>query len=393
MKMTERKGRVSPGRSLMNWSFLIGCLLWSAGVWAQPDVTSYAKDRIVVKLRADGGQARTAEAPPGTLTPVFPAKQNPTGRQAATKYGLERIYYVSVPEGKTVESLLSLWQQDERIEYAEPYYLPQLLVIPNDPEAQLIGGEQDYLEIIEAYEAWDVTTGDTTVVVAILDSGTDFDHDDIQGQLAYNYADPVNGEDDDGNGFVDDFAGYDLADGDEDATADIDNHGFRVAGFSSAATNNAIGIAGVGYDSKYLPVKMFRSSDNFFNQGYEAIVYAADRGAQVINLSWGGTNPTTQFSEDLVNYAVEERDAVLVAAAGNTAAQLDFFPASLPNILSVGATNSQDEKASWATWGPFIDLMAPGDNVYTLDRGNSYRTVLGSSFSAPQVAGAAALVL
>ncbi|MEL6534356.1 MAG: S8 family serine peptidase [Bacteroidota bacterium] len=376
----------------MKWSFLIGCILVSLGAWGQQYEAPYAQDKIVVKLRTSLGQSRLAATLQGTLTPVFPQKQSFAARQATTGVGLERIYFLSVPEGETVESLLAQWQRDEAVEYAEPYYLPQLLVVPNDPEAQIIGGEQDYLEIIEAYEGWDVTTGDTTVVVAILDSGTDFDHDDIQGQLAYNYADPVNGEDDDGNGYVDDFAGYDLADGDADATADVDNHGFRVAGFSSATTNNGIGIAGVGYNSRYLPVKIFRSADNIFNEGYEAIVYAADRGAQIINLSWGGTNPTTQFSRDLIDYAVEERDAVIVAAAGNTAAELDFYPASLPNVLSVGATNNLDEKASWATWSPFIDLMAPGDNVYTLDRGNSYRTVLGSSFSAPQVAGAAALI-
>ena len=346
---------------------------------------------IVVKLAPSADHPQLS-ARGSTLQAIFPGKQKLASRGSTTQVGLERLYYLPVPQGSTLEATLAAWQNQPGIEYAVAYPQAYHLQVPNDPEAQLTGGAQNYLEVIQVYEAWDLTTGDTTMVVAILDSGTDLHHPDTEGQVAINYDDPINGLDDDDNGYTDDYYGYDLADMDEDVSMDGDSHGIRVAGMSSATTNNGLGMAGVGYECRYLPVKVFSSEDGMFLQGYEAIVYAADQGAQVINLSWGGTTESNAFVIDLINYAVEERDAVLVAAAGNTAEQLDFYPASVANVLSVGASNDQDEKASFATWGPFIDLLAPGENVYTLDGGDSYRERSGSSFSAPLVAGAAALL-
>ena len=381
------------GQSLRTILLVLSICLVSWDLKAQN--APVAQDRIVVKLTTGSTlQGREAAIFPGAkLSPIFHPKV--TAAQAKgnlPRHEIERWHYLYLPQGMSIDKALEAARQLENISVAEPYPLPHLMVVPNDPQAQIAGGAQDYLELISAYEGWDITTGDPATVVAILDSGSDLDHSDIQGQLAYNYADPVDGVDNDGNGYTDDFAGYDLADNDPDVSVLNDPHGFRVAGLSSAATNNGLGIAGIGYQCKYLPIKTFRDSDDEFQNGYEAIVYAAEQGAQVINLSWGSTTSSTQYVRDIIDYVVDEHDVVLVAAAGNTPSELDFYPASLPKVLSVGASNLNDLKASFATWSPLIDLMAPGEAIYTLDSGNTYRSVQGSSFAAPMVSGTAALI-
>lgn len=384
--------------SLRKWGRVCALVLliwiWQPTLlWGQQD---YATDRVVIKYKTGTLAGRNIERghllAGATEKPMFPIKTPARARGGeSTKTGLERISYLFLPEGVSVEEAVQQLRQHPDLEYAEPYYLAQKLVVPSDPEARTNGGAQDYLSVISAYNAWDITQGDPSVVIAILDSGTDSTHEDILGKVSLNEADPINGIDDDENGYVDDYVGWDMADGDNDPEADTDPHGFRVAGISVANTDNSTGIASVGYNSGYLPIKIFRSGSNILFMGYESIVYAADRGAKVINLSWK-TNGISFLARDMVSYAVEERDAVVVAAAGNTPADLDIIPASLPGVLSVGATDINDNKASFSTWSPTIDLVAPGVQVYTLDSDNGYTQVNGTSFAAPQVSGVAALI-
>jgi len=320
---------------------------------------------------------------------VFPANALSNARSIA--YGLQNIYKLKLRPHDDIWKTISKIQRSGLVEYVEPLYQNELLYTPNDPEANPSSGQQNYLEVIKAYDAWDIEKSDTSVVIGIVDTGVKMDHEDLE-NIALNYADPINGIDDDKDGYVDNFYGWDVSDNDNDPTADGHPHGTPVTGLSSASTNNGIGMAGIGFNSRYLPVKIAETSSQKLTKDYEGVKYAADHGAKVINLSWGGAGNYSQYGQDIINYAVLEKDAVVVAAAGNTSEELNFYPASFDNVLSVGASDINDNKASWATYSYYIDILAPGDNGFTTKNNGGYEITTGSSFASPLVAGAAALV-
>jgi subtilisin family serine protease/PKD repeat protein len=314
-------------------------------------------------------------------------------KNIAKPHPLANIYEVELEPGENLFEVINAFLAMDNVEYAEPNFNHRPLFIPNDPEANTTNGKQTYLSIIKAYDAWTLEKGDTSVVIGILDTGIDPNHDEFINQIAYNYNDPINGVDDDNDGLVDNFIGWDIANNDNNPIADTDAHGVQVSGMAAAETNNGIGIAGTGFNSRILPIKVFKSDGNFFRNGYQAIALAADQGCKVINLSWGSPDSYSQFGQDIINYAVLEKDVVIVAAAGNTPELLDFYPASYDNVLSVGASNMTDEKANFSTFSYNIDLMAPGQGIYSATIDNGYvSNVQGTSFSAPLVAGAAALI-
>jgi len=317
---------------------------------------------------------------------AFPERSNSNARVTAAG-DFSNIYKIKLPVGSDVIRAVNKILELDGIIYAEPYFVNELLYTPNDPNI----GSQNHLPVIHAYEAWDLERGDSTVVIGIVDTGVDMDHPDL-GNIAYNTNDPVNGIDDDQDGYVDNYYGWDLGDNDNDPNADANGHGSLVAGTASARANNNIGIAGVGFKSKYLPVKILRSSTNRLVNSYEGIIYAAEHGCKVINLSWGGVYPWFQYGQDVINYAVQVHDAVVVAAAGNTPRELDFYPASFDNVLSVGSTDVNDNKAGSSTYSYNIDVMAMGNGTYTTNNAGGYTRGYGTSFAAPQVAGAAALI-
>jgi PKD repeat protein len=324
-----------------------------------------------------------------TALQVFPRNTHSNGRSATSE--LHNIYKLHLNPGANLWKTLARIRQSGLVEYVEPLYENELLYVPNDPQADPESGQQTYLSVIKAYEAWNIEKCDTSMVVAIVDTGVKMDHEDLQ-NIAFNYADPINGIDDDGDGYIDNFHGWDLADADNDPSADGHPHGSPVTGMSTAAINNGIGMAGIGFNARYLPVKIAQTSSQRLTKGYEGVKYAADHGAKVINLSWGRAGGYSHYNQDIINYAVLEKDAVVVAAAGNTDEELNFYPASFEYVLSVGASDIDDNKASWATYSYYIDLMAPGDQVFTTKNDGGYEITTGSSFSSPMVAGAAALV-
>lgn len=315
-------------------------------------------------------------------------KGNSNSRRSASI--LDGLYKVYLDDQPDIEELCRQLAAYDNIAYAEPVYQEQLLYVPSDPDAT--NGNQSYLGVIKAFEAWDVTKGDAQVVIGIIDTGVERQHPDIAAKIDLNESDPPNGIDDDDNGYVDDYWGYDFADNDSIPQSDYRSHGNMVAGIAGAHTDDGIGIAGVGFNTMIRPLKTFRSADNSSSGNYEAILYAADNGCDIINLSWGSANSYSQANEDIINYAVLEKNVVVIAAAGNTPAQLDFYPASYENVLSVTATNNNDTKASFATYSYQIDLCAPGNAIYSSASDGEYATDNGTSYSSPMVAGAAALV-
>ncbi|WP_187632052.1 S8 family peptidase [Hymenobacter lutimineralis] len=333
------------------------------------------------------------------VRPKFPHARGPLARKKPA-VDLQLIYQAEYPAEVSFAKARTLLLQTGLVEYVEPLYQREPLYQPNDPYADSTRTKnvQYYLKKVSAYRAWDVSKGDTNVVIGVLDTGTRFTHQDLRGQEKRNYNDPIDGIDNDEDGYIDNFRGWDLADNDNDPSPDAltsqRGHGILVTGVAAARTDNGKGIAGAGFSCKYLPLKIYPSTASGFFAGFEAIVYAADHGCQVINLSWGGAGGKSQYEQDIITYAAVDRDVVVVAAAGNTNAELDFYPASYEHVLSVGALEPNDQKGRSNTYSYHIDLSAPGQQIFTtvFNHDSAYVDVGGSSFSAPLVAGAAALV-
>lgn len=254
------------------------------------------------------------------------------------------------------------------------------------------------LKQISAPAAWDISTGSKDVIVAIIDSGLDYAHVEISDNVFVNSAEiPFNRIDDDRNGFVDDYFGYDFAYKDSDPRDD-DGHGTHVAGTIGAVSNNELGVAGVAWNVSLLPVKVLTRAGWGTNANIAAgIQYAVMRGAKVINLSLGGDSFSPAIRRAII--AALRKDVLVVVSAGNDLRNIDLtptYPASmkLDNIISVAATNASDTFAGgYSNFGTdSVDVAAPGTNILSVWPNNYLSLSTGTSMSAPHVAGIAAVM-
>ena len=318
---------------------------------------------------------------------------------------------VSASPQRTAQAMRAL-RRDPRVAYAEPnFVLHAADVTPNDPFFTRLWGLNNIGQTvnftagtpdadIDAPEAWSVSTGSPDVVVAVIDTGVDTAHPDLASNIWVNAGEDcpgcrTNGVDDDGNGYVDDWRGWDFANGDNNP-ADDNGHGTHVAGTVAATGNNGLGVAGVTWSSKIMPLKFLGADGSgTTDDAISAILYARAKGVPILNNSWGGGDGSEALRD-----AIEQADAsgeLFVAAAGNDFTNTDvepFYPASydLPNILVVGASDQLDRKAWFSNYGVrTVDLSAPGTNVYSTWTGATYRFADGTSMATPQVSGAAAL--
>lgn len=328
-----------------------------------------------------------------TVAKIYPRHKQPESEYNQYRQplvDLSLIYELHYTANVAVKTVAAQLMQTGKLLYADPHYIYAINYTPNDPQV----GSQSHLNKINAFLGWDVEQGDTNVVVGIVDSGTDPNHPDLAGNLKYNYADPVNGIDDDADGYIDNFAGWDISENDNDATVDLTDHGSHVSGCSSATTDNGVGVAGSGFRCKFLPVKAEKATSiNVIENGYEAIVYAADHGCNVINCSWGGPGGS-QYGQDVVNYAVYNKNVTMMVSAGNNSNEMEQFPAAYDNVFAIGATNNSDTKASFSTYGWFVDMCAPGVNILSTVYDDSYASLgwSGTSMASPIAAGCAAII-
>ena len=277
------------------------------------------------------------------------------------------VRVIRVPALAADNVLLAL-QKNMDVEYAERDMVAQAIATTNDP--YFTNGSQWYLSKIEAPAAWNTTTGSSQVIVAVIDTGVLATHPDISGKV---------------------LAGYDFVNNDANATDD-NGHGTAVAGLTSASTNNGVGMAAVGWASSVLPVKVLGADGSgTYSAIANGIVWAADKGARVINLSLGGS-ASSQTLQDAVNYAWN-RNVIVIAAAGNNGNNTPVYPAAYNNVIAVSATTSTDARPSWSNYGSYVDLSAPGANVLSLSGANSYANWNGTSFSSPVTAGVVALMV
>lgn len=319
--------------------------------------------------------------------------------------GLE-IYNIKF-DSADVEEIIEEYKLIEDVEYAEPNYILHtfdydLNIVPNDANYSL---KWD-LGNINAPEAWNLTTGNSSVIIAIIDTGVEWDHPDLTANIWNNTdEDCTNGVDDDSNGYIDDCRGYDFvnitsgcsdADCEDEDNNPMDNqgHGTHVAGIAGAVSNNNIGVAGVCWNCTIMPVRA--GYKNSAGQGalavddvVQAIYYAVNNSATIISMSFGGSNSSSveQAITDAYN-----NGTILIASAGNNGVDTKTFPAAYSEVIGIGAINSTNGSWSSSNHGDWVDLAAPGVSIWSTYLNDGYASLSGTSMSAPMAAGAFGLI-
>ena len=316
------------------------------------DPPAYRPGRVLVKFQP----AITTLGAQETL-----ARLNAASLGRIGGLNVERL---AVPVGQETAIVAAL-QQNPDVVYAELDRRVQAVGEPDDP---YYSGKW-WWEQIQAPAAWDVSTGSEDVIIAIIDTGVDLDHPDLAAKIV---------------------SGYDFVNGDDDPDDD-EGHGTHVAGIAAAVTNNGLGVAGLSWGARIMPLKVLNANGSGYASDVAAAIYhAADNGAQIINMSLGSSSPSGTIS-DATDYA-HDQGVFIAAAAGNDGTNSLLYPAANEHVVGVGATNSSDSRAYFSNYASHVDVAAPGMSIYSTTPGD-YGYKSGTSMATPFVAGLAALVL
>jgi subtilisin family serine protease len=360
------------GRFLIVAGVAASIVVWlTTSASAQPTQAAYREDRILIKPKA--GINQTA------LNNFHLARK---GEVLRTFDGIGHLQVLRVPKGETVPSLIAQYQKSGLVEFAEPDYLGHIAATPNDPAYtnHTLWG----LDKISAPAAWDVLTSASNIVVAVLDTGVRYTHEDLASNMWVN---PNDGS-----------HGWNVIAGTSDPNDD-QGHGTSVAGVLGAVGNNGKGVTGVAWKVRIMAYKCF---NNFgigsVSQAIAGMDYAKTNGARIINASWGFPASLALSNEV---YSLRDSNIIVVAACANSGTNIDLnptYPASyhFDNIVTVAATTTNDALAAYSGYSATsVHLAAPGDQIYTTWSPNDsyYFTQSGTSFSAPYVSGACALLM
>jgi len=339
------------------------------------------------------------------IIPAFPFVLPPSETHDALgreMVDLSPIYEIQFPAQTDMEAAVNFLWSSGIFTYVEPLYLYETMYDPADPDTS----GQYYLDLVRARDAWDLSKGDSSVVIGIIDTGTSFSHPDLVNKHFVDPNEPIDGIDNDGDGYIDNNQGWDmggdfwLSPGDNDPNwggsgAGVD-HGVIVSGPAGAENDNNVNIASLGFHCRIMQVKASIDSSPLIYRGYQSIVYAADHGAHILNLAWGG-GAFSRFGAEAIQYAIVNKGCLVVASGGNTPGDFGIFPASYPGVFSVMGSEQNDlfwnsSPTFGTTYNYMADLCAPSRDILTirLNNGNFYAT--GTSLGAPIVCGIAGLV-
>ena len=351
-------------------AFLILFLvLFVSPVWAQTspfsaDSSNRAPGRILVKFKQ------------GTPQDSIDLNLSRYNARLAARISRLDVMVLKVPEGQE-NAIAAAFSKIPNVEFAEPDFVATALTITND---SFLSQQWGMFKVEAANStspsAWDITTGSSSVKIAILDTGIDQDHPDLSGKIVANHNFTTSPTIDDKYG-----------------------HGTHVGGIAAAITNNSTGVAGLGYNSSLMNGKVLDDSGSgYYSWIANGIIWATDNGAKVINMSLGGSSGSSTL-QNAVNYAVAN-GVVVVAAAGNSGNPSPTYPAYYSSVIAVAATDSNDAKASWSSYGSWVDVAAPGVNIfstfpnhpYKINKSLNYDYGSGTSMATPHVAGLAGLV-
>ncbi len=395
-----------------------------SAAWKSPRSSQFVDGEVLVKFKGTVS-AQSSESIVSNLGARTMAR--------VRSIGVQRL---RLPGDMTVQEAIEQLYKSGAVEYAEPNYLVRASIIPNDTQFGQQWGLRNTGQTgglsgadIDAAPAWDTITGTTSVIIGVLDSGMDYRHADLKNNLYTNPGedpwsdpnDPSTGNkiDDDGNGLVDDWKGFNFL-ADHNDVYDDNAHGTHVAGIAGAVGNNGQGVSGVCWQVRIMGLKFLNAAgDGNVGDAIEAIEYAANMGVDILNCSWGGPD-YSETLRNMVTYA-NGQGVLLVAAAGNGGVNTDDTPEypacfEVPNVISVAASDAGDQRAVWGNENETtddcgfgcsnvvaavpgsnfgvttVDLAAPGKDILSTVPGG-YAVFSGTSMSAPYVSGAAALVL
>lgn len=346
--------------------------------------------RFIVKLR-DSREAGAAIA-----ARVASAASYGTGVGVISEPLAEGTVLIQTASPETAAALADRLASED-IEYIEPDEEVHYALALNDPKME----SQWAHNMVNSRQAWDISTGNSSVVVAVIDSGIDYTHQDLGGNMWTNPREAAgNGVDDDGNGYVDDVYGWDFANDDSRPMADDSSsyHGTHVAGTIGAVGNNGIGISGHAPNVRLMALKFLNSGGSGLrSNAIKAIDYAVHNGAKILSNSWGGGTYSQALYEAIGR--AKSAGVLFVAAAGNSGKDNDaseFYPANYAhdNVISVASSTSTDKLSSFSNYGRTkVDIAAPGSSIYSTKNGNSYQTLSGTSMATPLVSGVLATMI
>ncbi|MFD1394548.1 S8 family peptidase [Kroppenstedtia eburnea] len=344
---------------------LVAILALAAGMFISPGMdvnaagkekaTPYVDGQIIVKFK-DKGVTTAAES----------NAHKKLNAQVIQRNDHQKTGYELVKVKGSVEEAVKAYEKNPNVEYAEPNYIVKTQWTPNDP---YFSSQQYGPQIMKAESAWDVTRSSSSVRIAIVDTGVQANHPDLSGKV---------------------INGYDFVDRDWNPN-DLNGHGTHCAGIAAASTNNGTGIAGMAPNASIYAVRVLDANGSgSLNNVADGIVHAADNGAKVISLSLGSTG-TSSTLENAVNYAWN-KGSVVVAAAGNAGNTVRNYPAAYSNAIAVASTDRNDRKSSFSTYGSWVDVAAPGSDIYSTYPTSRYASLSGTSMATPHVAGVAGLL-
>lgn len=266
---------------------------------------------------------------------------------------------------RDINTLIKIYNKLEEVEYAEPNHMLKAFYTPNDPFFAYQYGPQK----VQAPDAWDVTTSNGNIKIAIIDTGVQLNHPELAIKL---------------------WPGYNFVEGNLNPN-DGNGHGTHVAGIAGALTENSLGIAGIAPSASIIPVRALDNSGNgTLSNIANAITYSTNAGAKVINLSLGSSQGSITL-ENAINHAWNQ-GVVIVAAAGNEASNTLTYPAAYQNVIAVASTDINDQKSNFSNYGTWVEVSAPGSTILSTYTGSYYAYLSGTSMACPHVAGLAALL-